>query len=69
MIEELWRFYTTVTAVQSIVKITYQHRDELEKLRTILYATIIEWKQNRRRSIDKAYRVFDEEWQIVSAES
>ena len=69
MISELWRFYTTAMAVQSIVTITYRHRDELEKLHTTLCTTISAWKQHRRKTIDKAYRDFDEEWQVVSAES
>ena len=68
MISDLWHLYTTIAAVQSIVKISYRHRDEIKELHTALYRTISEYLQKRTRRIDEAYRDFHEEWQVVPAE-
>ena len=69
MISDLWHLYTTIAAVQSIVKISYRHRDEIKELHTAVYRVISDYLQKRKRRIDRAYQDFQkEEWEVVPAE-
>ena len=64
MILELWQFYMTATALQSLIKLGYQHRDEFECIYVALCSAIIKRRQRRQSKIDEAFRAFEDDWQI-----
>ena len=62
MISDLWQFYMTANALQSLLKLAYRHQHEFQHLYVAL--CIHKWKVKRQSKIDQALRDFDDAWQI-----
>ena len=64
MISDLWQIYMKVTVLQSLIKLGYQHQDDFQHIYVAVCSVILTWKQKRQSRIDKAFREFEDTWQI-----
>ena len=53
-----------VTVLQSLIKLGYQHQDDFQHIYVAVCSVILTWKQKRQSIIDKAFREFEDTWQI-----